>query len=595
MKFKNLLTILVLILILASAVNTIYASEDREYKITSAVIDLTVQENGLLHVQESYNYRFDGTFNGVYRDIPIKSGQNIENLHVETDGAYSTYNIENQGDNLHLVVYLWADEAHTQKISDRNVRVTYSYDMVNVVTVFNDIVSLQYKLWGENWDVGVGSITANIHLPGNTSNTYYLNPPYFNKSSSLNGNTIHAVTSHIPSGDFYELQVLMPLSDFPNATYATHINSPGKAQIEQNQAEYANSINFWGNVFTVFAMLCFISPLVPIIIYLIYGREPKVNYNGIYERELPSDDPPSVVNALIQNKRSIGKPNMNGFEASIMDLINRKIFEITVGENEHTNDLFLKLNQDRYDELNKCDRITFNIMNRFSVNNILNMSELSSKLSNETNGKWFANNFDLWKKTVANEYLNKKELSWYFNRTGTELSMIFGLLGLIFAFILFIISILSYHPSSDMALWGSIFLGIVSLITIFLPDDIFGQWTKNGRVYYLKWNNFKKFLKDNSLIEEHPPESIVIWNNYLVYGTALGVADSVYKAMKLYVPHVSDDDYYYYDLYTFHRYSGLIMLSSAFNTGIHASNASNSGGSFGNVGGGSGGGGGGAF
>ena len=173
--------------------------------------------------------------------------------------------------------------------------------------------------------------------------------------------------------------------------------------------------------------------------------------------------------------------------------------------------------------------------------------------------------------------------------------MIFGLLGLIFAFILFIISILSYHPSSDMALWGSIFLGIVSLITIFSPNDIFGQWTKNGRVYYLKWNNFKKFLKDNSLMEEHPPESIVIWNNYLVYGTALGVADSVYKAMKLYVPHVSDDDYYYYDLYTFHRYSGLIMLSSAFNTGIHASNASNSGGSFGNVGGGSGGGGGGAF
>ena len=145
------------------------------------------------------------------------------------------------------------------------------------------------------------------------------------------------------------------------------------------------------------------------------------------------------------------------------------------------------------------------------------------------------------------------------------------------------------------SLIAAVFLGIVSIAISFIPEDIFGQWTPEGRIYYLKWTNFKKFLKDNSLIKEHPPESIVIWNKYLVYGTALGVAEEVYESMKLYKPNVYEDDYYYSDLYRFHSYSGLIMLDSALNTGVSAANPSSDGGGFGGIGGGSGGGGGGAF
>ena len=72
------------------------------------------------------------------------------------------------------------------------------------------------------------------------------------------------------------------------------------------------------------------------------------------------------------------------------------------------------------------------------------------------------------------------------------------------------------------------------------------------------------------------------------------MADEVYDAMKLSVPNIHED-YSYSDIYRFHSYSGLIMLDSAFNTGVTASNPQSSGGGFGGVGGGSGGGGGGVF
>ena len=581
-------------IILLSAANTAYA-EDKEYSIIDALIDLTISNDGLLHVNESYTYSFDGTFNGVYRDIPLKDGESIDNLKVYIDGAYGSYEISEKNNKQQVKVYLWADEAHTQKIHDQKVKVTYSYDMKNVVTLFNDVGSLQYKLWGDDWDCNVKKLTANIHLPGDKNNLYYLNPEYYNLSDSMDGNTIHVETTSIPKGEFYELQVLMPLDDFSNATYAKHVNSNAKEQIMQKQADYKGSTSFWGNIFNALSVLFFISPLCLIFVYLKYGREPEVDYDGIYERELPTDDPPAVVNAIVNNKGDIGTPNLKGFEATIMDLIDRKIIGLNVESNEHTKDLILDLNTDRLNELSQSERSAFNLLAIFSDGKSLNLSRLSSTLNNEYNGKLFVEKFDEWKEDVKNEYMNDGRISRYFNDTGNSFKSVYSAFGIILAIIMFIISTVSNHPASTLTMIASVFLGVISFGITFLPADIFGQWTKEGRLYYLKWNNFKKFLSDNSLIKEHPPESIVIWNKYLVYGTALGVADKVYESMKLNMPNVYDDDYYYGDLYTFHSYSGLMLLNSAFNNGISAANPSSDGGSFGDIGGGSGGGGGGAF
>ena len=130
-----------------------------------------------------------------------------------------------------------------------------------------------------------------------------------------------------------------------------------------------------------------------------------------------------------------------------------------------------------------------------------------------------------------------------------------------------------------------------SIALLFLPDDIFGQWTPEGRVFYLKWKNFKKFLQDNSLIKEHAPDSIVVWKKYLIYGTALGIADKVYESMKLKIPDYADYDD---SVLVYHYYGGYHMMHAAYDTGYSAANPSDSSG-FGGLGGGSGGGGGGAF
>lgn len=586
MNIKKTFGIILLFLVLFSTITLVSADDDRSYSINQAIIGLTVENNGLLHVEEQYDYSFDGSFNGVYRDIPLKSGESIDNIKIETKGAYSVYEESEDDGYKHLKIYLYSDEAHTKGIKDCDVTVSISYDMKGVVTLFNDIGGLQYKLWGEEWDVPANKLKATINLPGDSGNEYYLHPQEYNDTSSLNKNTI-TTESSCPKGDYYEVTVLMPLDDFNDAPNAKHVNKDGREMIMKNFKDSVNGRNFWNTTFMLLGLLSILSPIGAIYTYLKYGREPKVNYDGIYERDLPTNDPPELVNAFIENKMSIGNPNMKGFEASIMNIIEKKAINLNVQEdiNTETKDLILTFNSK--EKLSANEQIVFDTLQHFSTDNILNLSKLNNQLSSETNGKWFMEKFDEWKTSVKNEI----ELSKYFDDKGSTIITGIGLIGIVFATLILILGFVTDLSGGLYAIAGGIFLIIFSIVLLKLDDDIFGRWTEEGRVYYLKWENLKKFLKDNSLIKEHPPESMIIWKKYLIYGAALGVADKVYESMKLQIPNISD---YEDDIFMYHYYGGYAMMNTAFATGEISANPSDSSG-FGSVGGGSGGGGGGAF
>jgi len=77
-------------------------------------------------------------------------------------------------------------------------------------------------------------------------------------------------------------------------------------------------------IYYVFGTLILFLSFIPVFIYLKYGRDPKIDYDVSYERELPFDDPPAVVNAICNNSLEIGEPDINGYNATVMDLIDRK-------------------------------------------------------------------------------------------------------------------------------------------------------------------------------------------------------------------------------------------------------------------------------
>lgn len=88
-----------------------------------------------------------------------------------------------------------------------------------------------------------------------------------------------------------------------------------------------------------------------------------------------------------------------------------------------------------------------------------------------------------------------------------------------------------------------------SMIVLFIPERITDQWTPYGLKYCERWMNFKKYIEDFSLMKEYPPESVKIWDKYMVYGTALGAAKGVKKGMELLLP---ESKLWESDMYMYH-------------------------------------------
>jgi uncharacterized membrane protein len=161
--------------------------------------------------------------------------------------------------------------------------------------------------------------------------------------------------------------------------------------------------------------------------------------------------------------------------------------------------------------------------------------------------------------------------------------------GLVLIFVLlFSLTALGSDNSSSLTI-SYLVLSLVYTVTNLLSSRVLGKWTAKGRLFELKWNSFKRYLADYSMIEQHSPQSLIVWESFLVYGIVLCVADKVIKAMQLKIPdfeHTKNMGVFYYHP-RFHH-TMLNSFSAAHST--VTSHSSGGGRGFGGGGGGFGGG-----
>lgn len=598
-----LILITIISLSLVASAGASFAA-DRSFTIPFINMDLYLQDDGTLHVKETIHYSFSGTYNGIHRNIPLSGSQQIKNVKVSTQGAYSNFNVANTGNNEQITVYLYSDPQKTTPITNKEVDVIIEYDFTQVIKFYNDIAELQYKLVGEGWSEDVGKVNANVHVKSSEGVKYWLNPPYYTESSSWQDNTLQITSKTIPSGKYYELRMVVPKDQFAaNPANGIIINQNGLSQIENIQNNYQNQINFQTALYTILAVLMLLTCFIPLLIYFRYGREPKIDYRAEYERDIPTDDPPAIVNAICGPgfSKKIGEPDMDGFKATIMDLIDRKYLLLKSdpsGKEELglSDSMFFSINpQKDTATLREFEQDIINFLREYEADGLISLDEISDGLSDRTTAQSFRETYNSWRDDIKGKLLTDDVLKKIFNKKGDTYLKIFGVAGIIIAALVFFITLSNPIPAASYALIVSIILGLVSIISLILPQKIAGQWTTYGEEYDAKWHNFKKYIQDFSLIKEYPPESVKIWNKYLVYATALGVADAVRKAMELYLPR---DQLESSDAYMFHYYGGYALLMTSFDSGMTTASAANGGGDFGGVGdigGGFGGGGGDAF
>jgi len=589
---NNILVSIILIIVMivipvsigiGGVINSFTDNIDENYAIPLINMDLYVNNDGSIHVIETDEYSFSGTFHGVHRYIPLSGTQKLENINVSTQGAYNDFNPDtdaiDQGDQDKITVDLYSNRGLTAPVTNTMVNVTYQYDMSPVIKFYSDTAELQYQLVGTEWPVNIGHVNANVHVNSSQGVQYWVSPPYYDQSSGWNANTLQITGNTIPSGQFFEVRMTIPKNQFNSTTNGIIINQNGLSTINSIQNNYLSQVKFYSGLYTALAVLLIVGCFIPLILHFRFGRDPKIDYKAEYERDLPTDDLPAIVNAFY-GPGSIGDPSKDGFKATIMDLIDRKYLLFEHDPDDEKN-LYFKVNTNKdlstlngfeRDIIDKLDDPESDVSNtleksmgefveegenqdELDIQNALDQSKLISMKDRRLYKSYYA-----WRDNIS-KILTKDEVNKKYNAIGSRYLNYFAGIGFIIALIIYSVSSFSTLPAASLTHLSSIIFGVIAIVSVFIPRRYVGHWTTAASAEdNAKWQNFKKYINDFSLMKEYPPESVKIWNKYLVYATALGAADAVRKAMEFHLPQEQLNDS---DIYMFNYYGGSALLSEA--------------------------------
>ena len=143
----------------------------RDWRIARFETQMSVARDGTAVVTERLQVAFFGSYNGIYRDIPIEypgpHGSNytlfLRVLSVtDGEGKGLKYDSRMQNGNRHLKIYIPGAED-----TSRTVQITYT--VRNAVRWFDDYDELYWNVTGNDWPVPIDSASATISFPGNAA------------------------------------------------------------------------------------------------------------------------------------------------------------------------------------------------------------------------------------------------------------------------------------------------------------------------------------------------------------------------------------------------------------------------------------------
>ena len=602
MKHNRLLVVLCLLLLICVPLSF---AADGDYKIPEATEHIEILDDGACIITEDIVYDIEGSVNGVYRDIPVDSMQSVTNVSVSTPGYYNDYEVIKRyktSNDIRIKVWLYKDKEKTQKVSNQEVPVTFKYTFNNGVKIYNDIAEFQYMSWGKYWESDVATLTTYIKIPGSSQQTeYWNNPDTHIKTSDWNSeDVLVTVANDIPEKTSLEQRILMPKSYFKSTDNANVINKDAKAQIEADQKKYAEDLFYQNTIPQVLLTLMGILMILPAGIYYLYGREPKTDYYAEYEYDLPTNSKPVEVNSIVIG--DVGEINFYAFNSVILDLINRKYFRIIMANPDN---IILKMTDKSYEGLEEYEVDLINYLRKFENNEgVIALADIKQQESPSGHVKFMDEWTSKAKKSVPDSLLNR-----YFDKKGLGILKKYSIILLIMSVVTMIVYIFGdwqmATANNPYLTYIFVLIPLIAIIEVIflygMKNTTFGRWTKEGKEYHDKWKNFEKYIKDYSLINERPPESVQIWGRYLVYAAALGYARSASNAMQQYFNNnnVSYESIVDNNAIYFAYYGGFHQMDESFSTLRDEYYSSTSGSDFNDIGsagsGGFGGGGGGTF
>jgi uncharacterized membrane protein len=550
----------------------------KSFVIERMVVEATLNSDASMDVVEHLTYDFRGSFSQGVRPIP--------------DGDYEIVNMQ-VSENGRLLAISGAPNDLRWSFSATDEKRTFdiSYRVLDVAKVGPDVGELYWKFMGDEHQ-GFGTVDVTLNVPSLTGVRAWGHGPLYG-TVELRRNVVRFEVRPLPANTFMEGRVTVPASAFTVASKGGD-RLPGILKQEGDNADAANAQRNFSEAPTperhprLFNALSCMAIVVALALHLLiwrkWGREPKRPEDvGKYWYEPPDVAPATVIATLGSG---------DGFAGTIVDLAQRG--HMRIEEFQDTSNVLKKLfggtrdwrlirqNAESTEALLPFERRMLEYL--FEDGDQTTQGELRKRAEKHpTAAKAFMDGFKAEvKATVDGVYWAK----------GTGKAMV---LNLFVGAALLAFGIWSIIETGYVGIAAIVVAIIVMILTVNLS-----RRTELGARKAAEWQALRSYLKDFSNFEDAPIGHMILWERFLVFGVAFGVAEQLARGLQARVPEVDDQKNGFASWYSgasgVHTV-GRIAALGAFSGGAAGamgppSSGSGSGGGFSGGGGGGGGGGG---
>ena len=130
------------------------------------------------------------------------------------------------------------------------------------------------------------------------------------------------------------------------------------------------------------------------------------------------------------------------------------------------------------------------------------------------------------------------------------------------------VALIAFLPLISFIILPVIILGIVCGIICTKIAKNARRLTEKGQEEQIKWKGLKRYMEEFSLLNEREVPELVLWEKYLVFATAFGIADKVIKQLKVKYPQITDETYMTNNGYIYIHMANRININRTIDSGI---------------------------
>ena len=543
--------------------------------------DVTLNENGSATITETWDMYISRT-NTLFKtfqresykykditDVTVKDLKTNKNLNKINEEMYHVtkdcyYALKNKRGQFEIAWGIGMDK----KIGKRKFQIQYTVN--DVVADYYDLQEFYWKFIGEGQnEIPVKKITGRVRLPKDVKNIENIkiwgHGPLNGEINKVSKNKVEFKTKNLKPGQMFEVRVITTDKMFKCSDKKISKFNYLK-QILKEEQKWANESNNKRQVKKTFIGICLGIYVILIIVYIFKIKKYKNIKNEKnkrakkidYYRDIPrqGNSTPAEANYLYKfNKERLSTKEVQNtsVSATILDLCLKKIIGLRVDGDKVYIRILKNPENLKEDELeiykllkevgkNK-EEFEIEEINDYANKEYKKYSDHINKLVNSTRN-------NLYKMKLidkANEkrynkysYAESKEI---IVRNIFEWILVFLLVSLIPLFNIMVIRKLGVGYFNFSIKWIIILAPIIfaKLYIWKLQLEISNKiavLTEEGAEEKEKWKGLKRYMENFSLIEEREIPELALWEEYLVYATAFGIADKVIEQMKALYPKV---------------------------------------------------------